>query len=501
MTVINNRGNEGNGKWWIPGPPIPSPNRLRLEPGTLRLQNDGVTTQQVTPTLYDANNNVIFHAAEYGFICDVTHPCSVNPNIFVYTPDGRIRTNGLGVPSGYASFCGTSGGITGCSIVSVGMDVNFAEILASVPSANTNGAGGPAVFTVRRESTAPNSAFNVDFTVGGTAVRDVDYSLNVTGNTIIFPVGQTTYDLRVTPLQAAGNKTVIMSIAAPPGSNYITTPGRDTASVNIIDNGAASTILSLSSITPARGGNGGVVVSTINGSNIASGATVKLTRSGQPDIPGANVNVRAGGKSLTSIFDLNGIAPGQWNVVVTNPNNSVAQITNGFMVEASTPTRLTVQVSGANTIRASHTRSRYDVVYTNHGNSDAFGVIVFITGVAPNECADENDADCTFLETPLSNIPDIPGQDPFPAWVRQVPNIVPVDLPNVIGPGFRQVGAIPVLIPRIPANSSGTFRFSMRFTSVSQSGLQRINAAILPPRLPGPRSLTIDQIRSLFYYT
>ncbi|MEP7076028.1 MAG: carboxypeptidase-like regulatory domain-containing protein, partial [Acidobacteriota bacterium] len=371
------------------------------------------------------------------------------------------------------------------------------EIRGSVPSTNTNGSSGPAVFTVRRQSNSANNAFNVDFTLGGTAVRDIDYVLNVVGNSITFPGGQTTYDVTVTPLTAAGDKTVVMSIAAPPGSSYFTLPGRDAASVNIIDNGTPSTELSLSSVTPASGGNGGVVVSKIFGDNIANGAAVKLTRAGEPDLAGANVNVSSGGKSLTTVFDLNGRTVGRWNIVVTNPNSTTAVLTNGFAVEANVGPRLTVQVSGASTIRASHTRSRYDVVYTNHGNTDAFGVVLFVIGVAANECVDQNDGDCTFLETPEANVSDIPGQDPFPAWVRQVPNVVPTDLPNVIGPGLRHIGAIPVLIPRIPAHGTGTFRFSMRFTVIGESALQKINAAILPPMVnavtvPGAAKPTVE---------
>ena len=469
-------------KWWMPGP-MPTPSRLEMSPSQVFLPNDG-SFQQMVPTLYDTNNQVIFRAATFDFLCDATHPCynGVDGRLFNFYQDGQLQVQNVGeTRTGAGNFCGTSGGITGCSVVSIGIP-NFAEIRGSVPSTNTNGSGGPGVFTIRRQSNLANNAFNVDFTMGGTAVRDVDYVLkNVAGNSITFQGGQVTQDIQLTPIRAAGNKTVTMSITAPSGSSYFTLPGRDIAGVNIVDNGMTSAALSLSSITPASGGNGGVVVSTLNGNNMMTGATVKLTRTGQPDIPGANVNVAAGGRSLTTVFDLNGRSVGQWNVVVTNTNATSAQINNGFNIETNSEARLSVQISGASTIRASHTRSRYDVVYTNHGNTDVFGVLLYVTGVAANECVGQDDSDCTFLETPLANIPDIPGQTPFPAWVRQIPNIVPTDLPNVSGPGLRHVGAIPVLIPRIPAHGTGTFRFSMRFTVIGENALQRINAAILPP--------------------
>lgn len=484
VTVQNSIGIGVHAIWWSPQGTVPVPARLELGPRVFNIPNDG-SPFTMTPSLYDASDNLIFHSAYYSVICDAGHPCNVPFNPYggfqLKAFDKINLSNASTTNTGYATVCASNAGLSGCSLIALNRDVDFAEINASVASVNTNGSGGPGVFTIRRVSSQANSSFSVDFTLGGTAVRDVDYVLNIPGNSVLIPPGRNTVDITVTPLAAAGNKTVTMSITAGGGSSYLTVSETDHDTMNIVDNGSPVGPLSLSTIAPSRGGNGGVVVSTIYGSNIGSGATVKLTRAGQSDIPGANTNVVATGKSLTTVFDLRGRAAGQWNVVVTNPNNSSQQISNGFQIEPNTPNRLTAQISGASEIRASHTRSRYDVVYTNHGNTDVFGVVVFITGVTANECADVNDANCTYLDTPLQDIPDIPGQSPFPAWVRQVPHIVPVDLPNVSGPGTRHVGAIPVLIPRIPANSSATFRFSMRFTVIGESALQKINAAILPP--------------------
>jgi len=483
VTVRTNLGVGALPFWWTTGGPIPAAARLELEPRILQIPNNG-TSATMSPALYDANGNLIFRSARLEVTCDANHPCNIpfNPfGGFQLTPFHKINlTNPTTTDQGYVTVCGTNV-ITACSIVALNRDINFAEIRSSVPTANTNGAGGDGVFTIRRTSSQSDTSFVVDFSLGGTAVRGVDYSLNVAGNSIVIPAGQNTVDIRVTPLLANGNKTVNLSITAPLNSSYLTVAGQDVATVNIIDNGSPVGPLSLSSISPARGGNGGVVASTIYGSNIANGATVKLTRAGETDILGANVQPAVGGKSAIAVFDLRGASPGSWSVVVTNPDNSSQQLTNGFQVELNTPNRLTAQISGAGEIRASHSRSNYDVVYTNHGNTDVYGVVLFITGVDLNECATINDVNCTFLDTPLQDIPELPGQDPLPAWVRQVPNIVPVDLPNVSGPGTRAVGAIPVLIPRIPANTSRTFRFSMRFTVVSATQLQKLNVAILPP--------------------
>jgi hypothetical protein len=87
---------------------------------------------------------------------------------------------------------------------------------------------------------------------------------------------------------------------------------------------------SLTRITPNTGENTGPVNVTITGNNFQKGATAKLTKSGQGDIPGTNLNVTA--NQITGTFDLTGQTPGMWDVVVTNPDGQVGRLTNGFTI-------------------------------------------------------------------------------------------------------------------------------------------------------------------------
>jgi hypothetical protein len=92
----------------------------------------------------------------------------------------------------------------------------------------------------------------------------------------------------------------------------------------------------VTSITPNAGSNTGTVsITDLLGTGFQAGATVKLTRSGQNDIAATSVNVVSGSK-ITCSFDLAGKAPGQWNVVVTNPNAQSAMLANGFTVAVDT---------------------------------------------------------------------------------------------------------------------------------------------------------------------
>jgi PKD repeat protein len=93
----------------------------------------------------------------------------------------------------------------------------------------------------------------------------------------------------------------------------------------------------VTAITP-NSGLGGTVVSITNlaGLNFFSGATVKLTRAGYPDIPASGVTV-VSSTQITCSFNLAGAAPGAWNVVVTNPDGPSGTLANGFTVVAAIP--------------------------------------------------------------------------------------------------------------------------------------------------------------------
>jgi len=85
-------------------------------------------------------------------------------------------------------------------------------------------------------------------------------------------------------------------------------------------------------ITPVSGLNTAVLNNVqITGSHFASGATVKLTKSGQADIAATNVSF-VSSSQLTCTLPLIGAAAGQWNVIVTNPDGQTATFSSGFII-------------------------------------------------------------------------------------------------------------------------------------------------------------------------
>ncbi|HDQ70763.1 MAG TPA: DUF11 domain-containing protein, partial [Chloroflexi bacterium] len=102
---------------------------------------------------------------------------------------------------------------------------------------------------------------------------------------------------------------------------------------------------SVTAITPNTGENtGNVSITNLAGSNFQTGATVKLTRSGQPAINGTSVVV-VNDSQITCNFDLTGAAAGQWNVVVTNPDAQSGQLDNGFTITAPPAPDVSIQKS------------------------------------------------------------------------------------------------------------------------------------------------------------
>jgi len=112
------------------------------------------------------------------------------------------------------------------------------------------------------------------------------------------------------------------------GTELVLAPPRSTS----------SSAVTVSSVNPSSGINSGSVsITTVSGQGFQSGATVKLTRSGQSDIIGSGFSVANGTTINGGSFNITGTATGTWNVVVTNTNNSSGTLSNGFTVNSPGP--------------------------------------------------------------------------------------------------------------------------------------------------------------------
>ncbi|MGD1004452.1 MAG: type IV pilin N-terminal domain-containing protein [Methanoregulaceae archaeon] len=126
----------------------------------------------------------------------------------------------------------------------------------------------------------------------------------------------------------------------------------------------------VSGITPSSAISGTIVsITNLAGTNFVNGATVNLTRAGYSDISGSGVGF-VSSTQLTCTFNLAGAAPGQWNVVVTNPDFQSGTGSNLFTVSPTlAPTVSTITPNTGN--------RGWPVTITNlAGNNFVSGAIV-----------------------------------------------------------------------------------------------------------------------------
>jgi len=369
---------EGSPVWWAPGPAIPKPDHLTLTPNPVVVSD--TRSQLLTPTLFDAAGNIIFRAAAAYSFTSGTGDCTacIKPTISQLPNGPTVTASGN---SGIATLCASNAGLTGCT--TVGNNFQSASVRATQSTTLTSGKGGPGVFAITRVG-GSTSSIAVNFALNGSAVRDVDYSLDISGNGIAMGPGQTSVNINVRPTGKSagkGDKTVILTLQPDPSNTFLVDGTANAATVTIKDDGPPPVTLSLSSIVPNKGGDGGTVTTTIYGQRINQGATAKLTRSGQSDIVGSSVNVAVSSTSLNASFYLKDKAPGVWNVMVTNPDGASAILPGAFTIEGGGGPDVWVDVVGLGAIRSGREQTYY-FLYSNRGNVDAGGTPV-IRGLPP----------------------------------------------------------------------------------------------------------------------
>jgi hypothetical protein len=111
-----------------------------------------------------------------------------------------------------------------------------------------------------------------------------------------------------------------------------------------------SNTLRIDRTLPNRGGNAGMVTVSIFGASFQTGARVKLTATGQPDILGSDT-VLDSGNLLRTRFNLSGANTGVRNVVVTNSDTNIARLTGAFTIEQGGAPQLSGTIIGLSRLR------------------------------------------------------------------------------------------------------------------------------------------------------
>ncbi len=383
-TVVTNfYPNYTEAKWWWPGKATPKPDHLTLAPDPAVIY--GSQKVQIVPTLYDAQNNVIFHNADFdaGFGGGVPHDAQhrssgefnayTTANGFLYLPTGNPNTTGT------VTVCGFNAGLKACALGA--LNTESLSVTTATPTIRKSGVDGPGVLTIKRTNSAGATfpSIIVQFVASGQAVRDTDYYLadssgdRISGNALPIPAGQTSFNIKIVPIASpsSGDKDVMLTLQSDESNYTFVADGTaKSATITIKDDHPEQNAVTLTSITPNKGGDGGSTTANIYGSNIKPNATVKLTRNGQANVTGTNVTVAANGSFITATFDLRSKALGAWDVGVTNPDNTSATLPSAFTIEANVAAKVWIDIIGRYTMRGGLTQTFY-FAYGNRGNVDA----------------------------------------------------------------------------------------------------------------------------------
>ncbi|MEM9984177.1 MAG: hypothetical protein AAF804_03710, partial [Bacteroidota bacterium] len=203
---------------------------------------------------------------------------------------------------------------------------------------------------------------------------------------------------------------------------------------------------------PKRGGNKGDVTLQIVGQGFSPQAKVILRKSGFDDIVALDSGrVYIGGVEMRVPFYLRGEPLGFRDIVIEIPGDTTIVIPDGFEIVAGKKANPWADVVGATNV-LSGAEQPFFLTYGNTGDVDAVGVVVWLA-VSKN------------ISISAFDFERIQVLDTTEAFMDSIPDFVPID--SLKGKPFS-ANVYSFIIPKIPAGSSGTIRFTIRNGSTGQ---------------------------------
>ncbi|MBC1198057.1 DUF4347 domain-containing protein, partial [Microcystis aeruginosa BLCCF158] len=262
-------------------------------------------------------------------IIDISNP--TNPTLKGnYDTSGQHNTYDVQVVGNYAY---VAYGLDGLKIIDVSEFTNAQTVTLSIsPSSVTEDGTSNLVYTFTRTGVTTN-ALTVNYTLGGTATLNTDYTRTGTNNTVTFAAGSSTAKVTIDPTAdttVEPNETVILTLAA--GTGY--TIGTATAVTGTITNDDFSK-LSINNITVVEGlDNNAILTVTVDNPNPQQ-ITVNYTTA--PVNATANVDYTSTTGTLT-------IAANTSTATISIPilNDNLNEANETFAINLSNPVNATL---------------------------------------------------------------------------------------------------------------------------------------------------------------
>jgi hypothetical protein len=237
--------------------------------------------------------------------------------------------------------------------------------------------GTPAVQPVEPSVVEANGPWNITVRATGalgTQPFAADSTMALTG-----PAGQQITGQEVAVAADALSLSARLDFlgAAPGAYDLQVVSGANTRALSAAVQVVASQAPAISAITPATGSNTGTSSVTVSGKHLNPFATVRLSRTGEPDIVAAPVAGSTDGTALTATFNLGGRTPGSWVLAVTNPDGAGVASGGGFQVIANGSAHVWVTATGPSVARTGR-ETTYVVQCGNDGTTDAYEVVVCV---------------------------------------------------------------------------------------------------------------------------
>ena len=211
-----------------------------------------------------------------------------------------------------------------------------------------------------------------------------------------------------------------------------------------------ATIEGLDRVEPEKAGNFGYSTITVFGGGLsAENTSILLRMEGEDDIVGKSVFSEAEG-SISAIFNLNEKKIGKWDVVVSK-NNTEMSLPAAFSITLGEAPDPWVNINGRGQILFNMWQT-YTINYGNNGNSDAYGVPLWI---AVTELANLELEFIDFkIEEPAANTQlGIEGiKDSIPLFF----------IADEYFSTIEKARIYPLFIPKIPAGSSGSLHIRIK---------------------------------------
>ncbi|MBP7375943.1 MAG: PD40 domain-containing protein [Pyrinomonadaceae bacterium] len=130
-------------------------------------------------------------------------------------------------------------------------------------------------------------------------------------------------------------------------------------------------------VSPGTAGNNGYSMISVEGAKFQPGATIKLVNIADSTELTPMQTFDISSINTAGLFDLNGVIPGNYHVVLTNPNNQTSTWSQNFVITQGGGERIRTEISGPGEVRGNF-YTRYTISVSNDGKNDAITVPIIV---------------------------------------------------------------------------------------------------------------------------